>query len=196
MFTLKITKRPPTAAKIVKQIRFGVAKGLTETAKEGQKASIGAIKGSFTTRGTWYLPSNRYGIRIKAAKPTDLSAEVRTNADWLIPHEEGKDKRAKDGRVAVPTDQVRRNKRLIIPRGQRPKGLGAKVFEMQTKRGKVLAQRLKRGPRKGLVILYGLESRVRIERQSTFFDPIKKVVSRRLGKNIANGIRHALATAK
>jgi hypothetical protein len=187
---------PPPVAKVMGNINFGTAKGLTETAKEAQSAVQGAIKGTFVVRGNWWQQSNRYGIRIKPATKADLRAEIRTMADWLEPHETGKDKQARGGQVAVPTENVRRNKRLIIPRGQRPKGLGSKAFVLQTKHGPVLAQRISRGPRKGLVVLYGLERSVRIRKQSTFYEPIQKVVRRRLEHNVKRGIAHAFATAR
>jgi hypothetical protein len=187
---------PPSVDKIMSNINFGTATGLTKTAKEGQAASVGAIKGTFITRGSWFAQQNRFGIKVKPATKTNLQAEVRTNADWLEKHETGEDKHARAGRVAVPTDQVRRNKRLIIPRGQRPKGLAAKVFVLKSKRGDVLAQRLKSGKRKGLIVLYGLERSVKIRKQSTFYTPIEKVVSRRLVKNVREGIDHALRTMR
>lgn len=195
MISIRVIEKPDFR-KVAKNIMFGTAKGLTETAKQGQTASIGAIKGTFITRGQWFQPSNRFGIRIKAATPKDMSAEVRTNADWLIPHETGDDKKGQGHRLAVPTDQVRRNKRLIIPRGQRPKGLAGKAFVLKTKHGDVIAQRLKKGKRKGLIVLYGLEKAVHIKKQSTFIEPIKKVVDRRLDKNIHNGIDYALKTMR
>jgi hypothetical protein len=193
---IKILQRPPRADAINKQLDFGTALGLTKTAQQGQQAVLGALRGTFTLRGSWFNPSNKFGIRVKPATKSDLSAEVRTNADWLIVHEEGTDKKARSGNVAVPTEQVRRNKRFIIPRGQRPKGLGSKAFVLQTKHGPVLAQRITRGKRKGLIVLYGLEKSVHIKKQSTFHEPIQKVVDRRLGTNIAEGIQKALATAK
>lgn len=180
----------------MQNINFGTAMGLTKTAKEGQAAVKGALKATFTLRGSWYEASNKFGIRIKPAKRDDLSAEVRTNADWLEPHETGKDKTARGGSVAVPTDQVRRNKRAIIPRAQRPKGLTGKAFKLMTRRGPVLAQRMKSGKRKGLVILYGLEQRVKIRKQSTFYEPIKKVVDRRVVRNVRDGIDTALKTMR
>jgi hypothetical protein len=100
------------------------------------------------------------------------------------------------GRLAVPTDNVRRNKRYIIPRNLRPKGLGSKAFILQTKKGPVLAQRITRGKRKGVVILYGLEGSAKIKKQSTFYKPIQTVVDRRLNKNIEAGIQKALDTMK
>ena len=195
-FKTKVINNIPSAAEIMKQVNFGTAKGLTETAKQGQAAVVGALKGTFTLRGTWFNQNMRHGIKITPARKDKLQAEVKTLADWLEPHETGKDKTAQGGRVAVPTDQIRRNKRMIIPKAQRPRGLAGKAFVLQTKHGPVLAQRITRGKRKGLIILYGLEQKVRIRKQSTFYEPIKKVVSRRLKDNIRDGIRHAFATAR
>jgi hypothetical protein len=192
----KITQAPPSADKIYKNIQFGTAMGLTQTAKDGQSAVRSALKGTFTLRNSWSEPSNKFGIKIKPATKDDLSAEVRTMADWLNIHEEGGIKHAQSGRLAIPTDNVRRNKRLIIPRNQRPKGLARKAFVLMTKKGPVLAQRISRGKRKGLIVLYGLETSARIKKQSTFYDPIKKVVAARLNINIEAGIQKALDTMR
>jgi hypothetical protein len=151
---------------------------------------------AFTLRGTWFQPNNKFGIKIKPATKDDLSAEVRTMADWLKIHEDGGIKHAASGRLAVPTDNVRRNKRFIIPRNQRPKGLAGKAFVLMTKKGPVLAQRISRGKRKGLIVLYGLESSARIKKQPTFHDPIQKVVDHSLTKNIEAGIQNALDTMR
>lgn len=194
--SIKQVLRPPSAAEIYKQTTFGIAVGLTNTAKEAQKEVQSSIKSTFVTRGTWYEQSNRFGIKVKPATKTNLQAEVGTAADWLIPHETGQDKKPRGQNIAVPTDQVRRNKRLIIPRAQRPKGLAGKAFVLQTKHGPVLAQRLMKGKRKGLVVLYGLESRVKIRKQSTFYVPIEQVVKRSLHRNIGEGITRAFATMK
>lgn len=195
---IKIVEHPPSAAEISKQMNFGTVVGLTRTALEGQEAVIGALKGSkFTLRGTWFEKQNRFGIKTKRATVTDMTAEIMTRADWLLKHETGSDKAATKGvHVVVPTDQVRRNKRSIIPRNQRPPGLGGKAFVLQTKKGPVLAQRITRGKRKGLVVLYGLEKKVRIKKHSTFYEPIDKVVRRRGLKNIEEGIRQAFASSK
>jgi hypothetical protein len=192
----KITQVPPSADKIYKNIQFGTAMGLTQTAKDGQSAVLSSLKSTFTLRNDWAQPSNKFGIKIKPATKDDLSAEVRTNADWLKIHEEGGIKHAQSGRLAIPTDNVRRNKRLIIPRNQRPKGLAGKAFVLMTKKGPVLAQRISRGKRKGLIVLYGLETSARIKKQSTFYEPIRKVVAARLNINIEAGIQKALDTMR
>jgi hypothetical protein len=194
---IKILERPPSADGINKQLDFGTAVGLTRNAKRGQQAVLGALRGNFTLRGTWFEQNNRFGIKVKPATKRDLVAVIGTNADWLIPHEEGKAKTPTSGmNIAVPTGQVRRNKRLIIPRGQRPKGLNTKAFVLQTKHGPVLAQRIQRGPRKGLIVLYGLERSVHIKKVSTFHEPIENEIKRFLSHDIGEGIQFALKTAK
>ncbi|MEO8647760.1 MAG: hypothetical protein ABI539_01200 [Acidobacteriota bacterium] len=193
----KVTQRPPSADKIVRNINFGLATGLTKTAKEGQSAVLGSLKGTFTLRGSWSSPSNKFGIKIKPAKRDDLTAEVRTNADWLLLHEEGGLKRPSGHRLAIPTENVRRNKRLIIPKAQRPAALrGKRTFIIHTSRGDVLFQRKFRGKRSMIVALFNLEPQAKIKKQSTFYEPIGKVVKRRLAKNLDAGIRNALATMK
>ena len=190
----RITQRPDFA-KTMRQIDFGTAVGLTKTAKQAQDAVVSSLKSTFTLRGNWFEQRNKFGIKITPAKKDKLQSEVKTAADWLEAHEEGTDKTGQ-GRLVVPTDQVRRNKRMIIPRGQRPKGLASKAFILETKKGPVLAQRLMKGKRKGLIILYGLEKTVKIKKRSTFHEPIKKVVKSNLSDNIRNGIKMAFATAK
>jgi hypothetical protein len=190
-------ERPPSAAKIGRNLDFGVALGLTTTAKQGQKAVQGALRGTFTIRNRWLEQGNKFGIKVKPATKTDLASEVRTNADWIIPHETGKDKTARSGRVAVPTANVRRNKRDIITKANRPVALRNKrTFVIKTKRGEVIFQRKYRGKRSFITPLFGLERRVRIRKQSTFEMPIDKVVKRRLNANIDAGLRRAFATMK
>lgn len=194
--TTRVINNLPSAEKIMKNIDFGTAKGLTKTAKQGQSAVVDALQSNFTLRGTWFNQNMRHGIKITPARKDKLQSSVHTLADWLEPHETGKDKTPRGGNLAVPTDQVRRNKRSIIPKGQRPRGLAGKAFVLQTKKGPVLAQRLIKGKRKGLIILYGLEPQVKIKRRPTFRVPIEKVVKSNLKQNIAEGINDAIRTMR
>jgi len=194
--TTRVINNLPSAEKIMKNIDFGTAKGLTKTAKQGQSAVVDALQSNFTLRGTWFNQNMRHGIKITPARKDKLQSSVHTLADWLEPHETGKDKTPRGGNLAVPTDQVRRNKRSIIPKGQRPRGLAARAFVLQTKKGPVLAQRLIKGKRKGLIILYGLEPQVKIKKRPTFRVPIEKVVKSNLKSNIAEGINDAIRTMR
>lgn len=196
MLRVQVTKKPNFSS-IQKNIRFGVAVGLTKTAKDGQTAVLDSLKSTFELRGSWFNPGNKFGIKIKGANKTNMEAQVRTLADWLVLHETGGVKRPRGENLAIPTENVRRNKRLIIPRGQRPAALRNKrTFVLHTKRGKVLFQRKYKGKRSQIVALYNLEPRARIRKESTFFAPIRNVVNRSLMRNITAEVKKALASAR
>lgn len=194
-FVSKIIKAPPPIEQIAKQIRYGTAVGLTRTAKQGQAAVLDALRSTFTLRGTWYEPGNRFGIKIEAAKRDKLEAAVQTRADWLEIHETGGTRRPTKNYLAVPTDLVRRNKRQIIPRTQRPRNL-QRSFVLQTKSGPILFVRRGRGKRSTIIPLYSLEKSVPVKKQSTFFEPISEVVKKHLRENIAREVKNALATMR
>lgn len=196
MINGRIIKMPPSVEKAKKNVRFGEVVGLTRTAKKAQAAVVDDLKSTFTLRGSWWMQANRFGIKIIPATKDKPEAAVVTRADWLELHETGGDKKGRGGRrLAVPSKEVRRNKWQIIQKGQRPRNL-KNTFVIETKKGPVLAQRLKRGPRKGLVILYGLEDSVPIKKESTFYEPIKDTVRKHLTEEIRRGIDYAFRTSK
>jgi hypothetical protein len=162
-------------------------------AKEAQTGIIADFAGNktFTTRGKWYLPGNKFGIRVKAAKKNDLSSEVKTNADWLRLHETGGTKTPQGKHLAVPTENVRRNKRQIITRGQRPRNL-KRSFVIQTASGPVLFQRKNK---RTILALYDLEPKVKIKKESTVIEPTRRTVQMRFDvifeKNLANAVKTA-----
>lgn len=190
-----------SAVQMAKQVRFATAVALTNTAKEGQADVLQALDssqgGAFTLRGKWFNPSNKYGIRVKTARKDDLQSAVMTNADWLIPHETGEDKKPRGNSLAIPTINVRRNKKDIIIRSSRPRNLKrAFVLTMKKSGQKVLFTRKGRKKKSLLVALYNLTAKANIRKQSTVVEPIKKIVEKRLFKNYEIALRRALATAK
>src|ERR1051325_8679535 len=138
---------------LAKQVTFALAATLTAVAREAQAASVASIENTFTVRNSWDKPSNARGVKALPASKDDLSSAVASRADWLIDHEEGETKtpmRA-GGLLAIPTSDVRRSKRDIIQRSQRPKALGAKAFVVKTRNGPVLAYPRGGGKNKQLV---------------------------------------------
>lgn len=183
--------------KIVKQFTFAGAVALTKTAKEGQAAIIQNLPNEFIIRGNWFQPSNKFGIRIQPAKKDKLVAVVGTNADWLEKFETGADKTPKNQYLAIPTDNVRRTKRMIIQKSQRPSGLRGKGdVVLQTKSGPVLFVRQGRGKKKKLVALYNLETKAKIKKHSAVIEPAVKVINGRLMINFREAYVNALRTAK
>jgi hypothetical protein len=202
---IKLIKAPPSADKLISNIRFGTAVGLTRTAKAAQAASVSAIQSAFTVRSNWYQQSNKFGIRITPATKQKLQSSVHTLAYWLEPHERGgkKTSRRPSGMLAVPQINVRRTKRQIIPKAQRPRNLKGS-FVIPTRSGPMIFIRAKRrskaGVREGydpnLRAYYALEPSVHLKRQSTFFDPIQKTVEQQLKQNIIREVENALRSMK
>jgi hypothetical protein len=194
--SMQLVGRPPDAAKIEKNLRFGVAKGLTKTAQDGQEAVVDALKGTFTLRGNWWQKSNKFGIKIRPATRDKLQSEVYTLADWLEKHETGGVKMPKGTHVSIPQWKIRpRGSTKKIMTQQRVKALLAsgKAFVFESEKGPVVAREGRVGR---LEILYGLERSVKIRKQSTFYEPINKVVRQRLNRNIKDGIAFALRTMR
>jgi hypothetical protein len=195
VFKVSIVKRPPTADKILKSIHAGMAIGITKTAVEGKQAVQGAIRGTFQVRNQW-PEKGPLAVKSEAAKIKDRNptATVGAGADFLALHEKGGTKIPRGEHLAVPTENVRRTKRQIIQKGQRPRPILAKgAFVGKTRKGReFIAQRQGRGKNKKFKILYFLPTRARIKKQPTFFPVIQKVVNRRLHSNIQREIKAAL----
>lgn len=177
-----------------KQVTFALAASLTAVAKEGQGEVIKDLQGTFTLRGQWFKPSNRFGIRVTPARKTQLWSEVKTAADWLALHETGGTKTPDGRHVAIPTSLVRRTKRQVIARAQRPRNL-KRAFVVQGQSGPVLVQR-KTKKAYPIVPLYGLERSAKVRKQSTVFEPTFLVVNRRFGEIFYRQLKRALETAK
>jgi hypothetical protein len=206
-FTTKIIRTLPSADEFTKQINFGTALGLTNTAKHAQKAVMHALGDTFTLRGQWFNESMKYGIKVKMARPNDLQAQVFTQAHWLKIHEEGGTKTGSGNDLGIPVTRTGpngeapglrrgRDKTAKIPLSQFPRAIRdlPRSFILNTKNGRVLFQRKGKGKRSKIVALYNLEPKAKIKKQSTFYDPIKDVVLKHRAKYIEEGIAKAFAT--
>ena len=196
--TVKITNGAQSPG-LEKQVTFALASALTLVAKEAQTQVIKTIESTFTVRNTWDQPSNAMGIKVLPATKNDLSSAVVTRADWLNPHEDGEDKTPTAGgsNIAIPTAEVRRTKRDIIRRDQRPRGLmGKRDVVIKTSKGPALFQRKGRGATSRLVLLYFLKPRTHIKKQSTMLEPTRAVVDKRFGQIFFEQLRKAFSTAK
>ncbi|HEX7955957.1 MAG TPA: hypothetical protein VF508_03390 [Pyrinomonadaceae bacterium] len=178
------------------QLIYAAARALTQTAKQGQTASVEAIRSTFTTRGSWYLPSGRFGVRVAPATKEKLEAAVKTAADWLIPHEPGEDKVASGGGLlAIPLvgrGRPRPSKGAKVRADLKPRALGRRGVVIETRRGPVLFGRQDRR----LVAFYGLERRARIRKRSTVIEPTVQTVGKKFGDNLSEVLAEALRTAR
>ena len=180
-----------------KQIRFATAVALTKTAQQAQAASIDSIAKTFSIRNNWSQPGNKFGIRIKPAKKDNLEAQVTTFANWLKLHEEESTKLPSKKFIAIPTVNVRRNKKDIITKGNRPNALrGKNTFVIDTKNGPVIFQRKGKGKREKLIALYILKPKAHIKKQSTFYEPIGRIARANFDRNFTEAVKNAFATTK
>lgn len=103
--TVKLEGDVKAVKSLAKQINFAAKQSVTAVAYEAQTAVIEAINANFKVRGTWYVPSQRYGIHVRFGKQRDdLSARVETAADWLEEHETGETRTPDkhNGHLTVP----------------------------------------------------------------------------------------------
>lgn len=181
-----------------KQVRFAVAVALTQTAKEAQKTVLADIGSTFTLRNNWSQPSSAVGIKALPATKTDLSAAVVTKADWLIEHETGEDKVPEGRHLTVPSANVRRTKRDIVARVQRPRALRNKRDVVLPLKGGGLGLFQRRGRGKGskLVFLYTMTRRARIRRQPTVVEPTVQTFEKKFDRLLEKSLRAAFRTAR
>lgn len=178
------------------QLLYAAAVAQTKTTKQSQGEVINTIRRTFTTRGSWYLPGNRFGVRITPATKARLESTLKTAADWLIPHETGEDKVARGGGLlAVPIigpGRPRPTRASKVRANLKPSALGRRGVVLETRRGPVLFYRQD----KRLVAFYGLERRARIRKRSTVIEPTVETFGKQFGLNFAAAIAEALRTAK
>jgi hypothetical protein len=179
-----------------KQIPFAAALALTRTAKEVQRAEVDHIRETFTVRGSWLREGGKFGVGIVPASKNNLVAVVESRAPWLEAHEEGMTRAPKGAHFAIAQPEVRRTKTQIIARSQRPKAL-KKAFKIETRKGvPLLLQRMGRGKRSILRVMYQLTGRAKIEPKLRFIDTGRVVVEKVWRRIFDEAIAHALRTAK
>jgi len=187
---------PQVFDKIAKNVEFGYARGLTLTAQKAQEDVVEGLRDAFTLRGRWWEKNNRFGIKVAPAKRNELEAAVWTRASWLSLHEEGGTKEPnKSKNLVVPTTNVRRNKKHIIPKAQRPRQLkGSFVIRSGDKR--LFMQRRGKGKRSSVRVMYVLTDKAQIQKRGTFLKAAETSAKRNRDKIISKSINDALRTMR
>ncbi len=211
MYSIKVTGLKESTgyleAVAMNELPFAVAKGLTKTAQDVQAKVIAGLPSRFTLRTKWYQPNTPYGFKIEKATKTNLVAKVYTRAPWMQLQETGGVKQVSGKRLAVPFLErkgirpgvvfgVKRTKRDLIMKSQKPQALGSRAFIMKGKKGDLLAMRTGRGKRSILRILYGLEPKANIKARLRFAETAKQVVDQGWRRNIEDAIAYALRTSR
>lgn len=195
-----------------KQTKFATASALTLTAKEVQKRTQKEIRGSFQVRTDWDV-RGPLAVKVKPATKQDLSAWIGTGFEALekfVEKENGVIVDLPQGRYfAIPTSNVRRTKRDLIRKAQRPKALmGKRDFIIKTRKRNILVLFQRRG-RKGrrsssrsthgdpnLFAMYVLYPHRKIKEKDFLFGPARKVFESRFASVLAQQLEKAFATAR
>lgn len=174
-----------------KQLPFALSKAINSTAERIREATLKGATETLNIRGNWWKPRTKYGFNVKASTKSNQSAEIYTRADWMVMHEDGGIKTAK-GLIAIPTIDVKRNKKDIITKGNRPRAVVG-AFKGKTKEGQEFIAKRVRGK---LVILYWLEKQAKIKGVYKFHDIAKETFDKHFDNDFRDAIDYALRTAK
>ena len=184
-------------ANLEKQLPFAVALALTRTAKEVQREEIAHIRTAFTVRGSWLREGWRFGVGITPASKENLVAVIESRAPWLEAHEEGTTRSPEGAHFAIPQKDIRRTKTQVIARSQRPKAL-KRAFKVETRGGRVplLLQRIGRGKRSIVRVMYQLTGRAKIAPRLRFVETGKAVVEKVWRRIFSEALDRAIRTAR
>jgi len=174
-----------------KQLPFALSKALNSTAERIREATLKGASDVLTLRGNWWKPRTKYGFNVKPSTKTRLVADIYTKADWMVMQEEGGIKTAK-GMIAIPTVDVKRNKKDIITKGNRPRAIKG-AFKVTSKNGNEFIAKRVRGK---LVVLYWLEKKATIKGVYQFHDIAHKTFNEFMSKDLGDAIEYAMRTAK
>jgi hypothetical protein len=165
-----------------------LARALTRTAQDEQGDVRSDLPHRFTIRNTWVSR----GIRITPATKAKPEAIVGSLEPFMARQETGGQKRARSAHhVAVPV-KAKRNKRDIIPKGQRPAALKGKpgVFKIVTASAGIMRREGKQ--RYPLQILYWLKSGVTVRPRFGFQNTTADTVRKRFGLNFIASLSDAM----
>ncbi len=198
-----------TITEIGNQLPYAMALAINDTLKDAQQTQRLYQRRVFTVRRPKWVDR---AVKIKpfATKRTlegRMSVDPpggQRRADILTKFETGGRKQSRRGRhVAIPIE-ARRTKAGIVQRGQRPKALGL-VRRGRGARGKRrtflvphvgIFQRVGRGRRSRVRLLYLFEHSVPIPASLRFVENAKDTVHEKFGPNFSRGMDRAMRTAR
>ena len=162
------------AAIAKKHIPFAIAKTLTNVAQKSQDEVRKNIREKFFIRKK--SGGFESSIRIKPATKTNLTAEVYTMAAFASLQQTGGIKKAKDGRLAIPSYQSIGQVKKRSDSNSPSTYLAGDAFKMKTKTGQEV---IARGSGGELKILYFLNKSAKIDKKLNMIEITTKTVKDR-----------------
>ena len=170
-----------------KQIPFAVAKTLTNIAQKSQNEVRNSIKEKFFIRKK--SGGFESSIRIKPATKTNLTAEVYTMAAFAALQQTGGIKKAKDGRLAIPSYQAINQVKKRTDSNSPSSYLAGDAFKIKTKSGaEAIAQR--KG--KEFKILFFLRKSADIDKRLDMIEITTNTVKDRFEAQLKGNINEVL----
>ena len=175
------------AAIASKHIPFAVAKTLTQIAQQSQQEVRKSIKEKFFIRKK--SGGFESSIRIKPATKTKLTAEVYTMAAFAALQQTGGIKKAKDGRLAIPSYQAINQVKKRTDSNSPSSYLAGDAFKIKTKSGaEAIAQR--KG--KEFKILFFLRKSADIDKRLDMIEITTNTVKDRFEAQLKGNINEVL----
>ncbi len=185
-----------------KQVPYAIARALTSTALDSKTVLQARLPSHFTIRSDW----ERKGIRIDAAKKTNLTATVGSIHDYMDEQAVGGTKKARGKYVGIPMEG-RGLPRATEKSPTRPsKWPGAYLAKGKAFVGSPFGgddavwQRVRKGRGKkakdGLRLLYLMQESVKVPARWPIRQEVEEVVAARWADHTVSAIREALDTAR
>jgi len=170
-----------------KQIPFVVAKTLTQIAQQSQQEVRKNIREKFFIRKK--SGGFESSIRIKPATKTKLTAEVYTMAAFAALQQTGGIKKAKDGRLAIPSYQAISQVKKRTDSNSPSSYLAGDAFKIKTKSGaEAIAQR--KG--KEFKILFFLRKSANIDKRLDMIEITTNTVKDRFDAQLKGNVSEVL----
>lgn len=197
-----------------RQIPFALSKALNGVLIDGQSEVVRGVRQRFTVRKPDFL--TRAVKMVQFANRRTLTAVLAVtgpNADVYIQHEEGGQKVPRQARALAVPREVRRNKRELITKGNRPRGFGLqkkgtgpkatmyqgekRTFAIRSQNGEgLLLQRVGRGKNSRVRLLYLFRRRVSLAPRLQFGDTVTQVILDRWDRQLDLAFTEAVRTAR
>lgn len=179
-----------------KQIPFALSVAINETLAEAQKAVRQELPRRFTIRNKWVAK----GIVIQRSTKQKAVGSIGSRDEFMALQEFGGQKRARGGRIAIPTRALKSRTRAgIVRKRLRPRQIlkRKKVFVGETRKGTgAIFERKGTASASRLIPLYFFIESARVRRRFGFERTVEKTVARRWEKNFGKALAKAIATAK
>ena len=175
------------AAIATKHIPFAVAKTLTQIAQQSQQEVRKNIREKFFIRKK--SGGFESSIRIKSATKTKLTAEVYTFASFAALQQTGGVKKAKDGRLAIPSYQAISQVKKRTDSNSPSSYLAGDAFKIKTKSGaEAIAQR--KG--KEFKILFFLRKSAQVDKKLDMIEITTNTVKDRFDAQLKGNVSELL----